>query len=266
MMRRERLTLICRLLLVFVLLLASVALTLPGQAPKQADVRIKPSQTTIDRSVGEDKEVKEIVNKYADRIRSEMRVVIGRASQNLEKGLGGGSLGAFVADVIKRRAEELSGRKIHLALQNAGGLRRSIPRGEITVGMIYELMPFENQIVVCDITGQQVLKLIERLVERASERSSDALSGAMIIACEGKVRRATVEGKPIDPQAIYTLATSDYLQQGGAGYTILTEARNVSASGLTIRQALLDYIRAERAAGRQIEARFGERFKIECQN
>lgn len=237
---------------------------LVGQTPRTADVRIKPSQTTIDRSIAEDKAVRELVSRYGDRLRKEMRTVIGRAAEDLDKGLGGGSLGAFVADVIRWRAEQLAGQPVHLALQNSGGLRRAIAKGPITVGTIFEVMPFENQIVLCDLPGELVSKLIERLVERATEQATDALSGATIIACEGKVRSALVGGAPIDPRKVYTLATSDFLQQGGASYDMLKECRRVTETGVTIRQALIDFIRAETAARRQIRASAADRFRINC--
>ena len=235
-----------------------------GQTPRTADVRIKPSQTTIDQSIAEDKAVKELVSRYGDRLRKEMRTVIGRAAEDLDKGLGGGSLGAFVADVIRRRAEQLAGRPVHLALQNSGGLRRSISRGPITMGTIFEVMPFENQIVLCDLPGETVSKLIERLVKRATDQTTDALSGATIVACEGKVRSALVDGAPIDPRKVYTLATSDFLQQGGASYEMLKECRRLTETGVTIRQALIDFIRAETRARREIRASAADRFRISC--
>lgn len=233
-------------------------------AQQQTDVRIKPSQTTIDKSITEDKEVKDLIEKYSDRMRSEMRAVIGRAAIDLDKGLGGGPLGAFVTDVMRVRAEQSTGKQVHLALQNSGGLRRSIARGDITVGTIFEVMPFENQIIICELTGEQLLRLVERIVERSSERSSDALSGAQITACQGKVRQVTVDGEPINPRATYRLATSDYLQQGGSGYEVLGEARNVTPTGITIRQALIDFIRAEHAAKRAIQNRAEGRFRVDC--
>lgn len=246
----------------------TLALLLPplwaGQVPHPVDVRIKPSQTTIDRSLAEDKEVREIVSRYGDRLRKDMRVVIGRAAEDLDKGLGGGSLGAFVADVIRWRAEQLAGRPVHLALQNSGGLRRPISRGAITVGTVFEVMPFENQIVLCDLPGEIVSKMIERLVERATDQTSDALSGAAIVVCEGKVRSVLVDGAPLDPRKIYTLATSDFLQQGGASYDMLKECRRLTETGVTIRQALIEFIRAETAARREIRASASDRFRIAC--
>jgi 2',3'-cyclic-nucleotide 2'-phosphodiesterase (5'-nucleotidase family) len=250
--------------LILVSLLGPVEAT--AQTPPRADVRIKPSQTTIDRSIPEDKQVRDIISRYGERLRKEMRTVIGRAAEDLDKGLGGGSLGAFVADVIRQRAEQTAGRPVHLALQNSGGLRRAISKGEITVGTIFEVMPFENQIVLCDLPGDIVLRLIERLVERATDQTSDALSGATIVACEGKVKTALVEGRPIDPRRVYTLATSDFIQQGGASYDMLRECRRLTETGVTIRQALIDFIRAETAARREIRASASDRFRRECQN
>ncbi|MCS6817989.1 MAG: 5'-nucleotidase C-terminal domain-containing protein [Blastocatellia bacterium] len=232
--------------------------------PPTADIRIKPAPIRVDASAGEDKTVKDLVARYGERLRAEMRTVIGRADQDLIKGLGGGSLGAFVADVIRRTAEQITGEPIHAALQNSGGLRRPIPRGKITLGTIYEVMPFENQIVVLEISGETLLALIRHLVARGNERVTDALSGVHIVACRGELKTASVDGRPIEPHAIYRLATSDYLHQGGGGYAMLATARTVIPTGMTIRDALINFIRHEAASGRAIAASAEERFRVEC--
>jgi len=249
------------------LLLLSGGQSVFAQEPQTlptADIRIKPAPIRVDASAGEDKMVKELVARYGERLRAEMRTVIGRADQDLIKGLGGGSLGALVADVIRHTAEQITGEPVHVALQNSGGLRRPIARGKITLGMIYEVMPFENQIVVLEISGETLLAIIRHLVARGNERITDALSGVQIVACRGELKSALVNGRSIEPHAIYRLATSDYLHQGGSGYTMLAAARTAIPTGVTIRDALLTFIRREAAAGRAIVAPTDERFRIEC--
>ncbi len=247
-----------------VLMSGSHPLAQAPQAPPTADIRIKPAQIRVDASVGEDKAVRELVARYGERLRAEMRTVIGRAGQDLVKGLGGGSLGAFVADVIRRTAEQSTGEPVHAALQNSGGLRRPIARGKITLGTIYEVMPFENQIVVLEISGETLLALLRHLVARGNEQVTDAISGIHIVACRGELRAASLDGRPIDPHAVYRLATSDYLYQGGAGYAMLATARRVIPTGVTIRDALIAFIRSEQAAGREITASATDRFRLEC--
>jgi 2',3'-cyclic-nucleotide 2'-phosphodiesterase (5'-nucleotidase family) len=240
---------------------------LPAQtphAPPTTDIRVRSAPIRVDASAGEDRAVKELVAHYGERLRAEMRTVIGRAGHDLVKGLGGGSLGAFVADVIRHTAEQLTKEPVHAALQNSGGLRRSIARGKITLGTIYEVMPFENEIVVLEISGETLLQLIRHLVARSTDRVTDALSGVEIVACRGELRTALLDGRPIDLQASYRLATSDYLHQGGSGYTMLAAARRVIPTGMTVREALIAFIRSQQAAGREITASAHNRFRIEC--
>jgi len=233
-------------------------------APPTADIRITPAPIRVDASAGEDKAVKELVARYGERLRAQMRTVIGRAGHDLDKGPGGGTLGAFVAEVIRRAAEQITGEPVHAALQNAGGLRRPIARGKITLGTIYEVMPFENQIVVLEISGETLLAVVRHLVARGSEKITDALVGVQIVACRDELRTALVNGRPIEPQAIYRLATSDYLHQGGSGYAMLATARAVIPTGMTIRDALIAFIRAETAAGRAIVAPTETSFRFDC--
>jgi 2',3'-cyclic-nucleotide 2'-phosphodiesterase (5'-nucleotidase family) len=78
------------------------------------------------------------------------------------------------------------------------------------------------------------------------------------------VRQVTVDGDPINPRATYRLATSDFVQQGGSGFEVLAEARNITPTGITIRQALIEFIRAEHVAKRAIQNRAEGRFRVDC--
>ena len=104
-----------------------------------------------------------LIEPYQTSLKKEMNEVIGEASMNLVKKQPEGTLGNFVADLTLKTA--LSFDFVDLpqnntfCLLNHGGLRAPLSKGEITVGNVYELMPFDNEIVVVELSGQKVLEL-----------------------------------------------------------------------------------------------------------
>jgi 2',3'-cyclic-nucleotide 2'-phosphodiesterase (5'-nucleotidase family) len=148
---------------------------------------------------------------------------------------------------------------------NSGGIRKSeIAAGDLRASDIFELLPFENALVAVDVTGIQLAALL-KIVTR------DAQSGARIqFRYDDRDRRELISGKlidetgkevEIDPNKIYTIVTLDYLLrlQSGA-YAILQEAKNRTALNVTLRDAVMNYVKSETAAGRPIRAVADNRF------
>lgn len=238
-----------------------------GAAPS-TDVRERAaSDNLIDASIPEDPELKKIIAPYKNRV-DELSVPIGKLASDLKKdGIGGGSLGNFVADALRSVGEKRLGRPVAMAVINTSGLRKNwITAGGLSASDIYELLPFENALVALDLTGEQLLKFMRVNVERRN-----AQSGARIIYHNNpeKKRNEMVSlkligaggEKEIDEKATYTIVTIDYLVKRGGEYSILKEATNVRPLNITMRDAMLEYIRSETAAGRSIKANLDGRFK-----
>ena len=181
--------------------------------------------------------------------------------------MGAGSLGNFVTDGLRAQASQKLGKPVVLVITNNGGLRKNaISEGDLRLRDIFELLPFENALVAFDLTGAQVLDLLRVVVSRG-----DAQSGARIkyrINSEKKpeleTARFLIDGgeKGIDPAAIYTVISIDYLLNvtGGDYAAVLREAKNIRPLGLTMRDAITDYVKAETAAGREIKSTLDGRF------
>jgi 2',3'-cyclic-nucleotide 2'-phosphodiesterase (5'-nucleotidase family) len=192
--------------------------------------------------------------------------VIGRLEGNLSKtGVGGGSLGYFVTNGIRAQAEAKLGKPVTLAVMNVGGLRKNeISAGELKASDIFELLPFENALVALELTGTQLAQLLQ-VVPR------DAQAGARIEFkwndrnraefISGKLVDASGKEQDVDPQKIYTVVTIDYLLQvGGGPYAILKEAKSTTPLNVTLRDAILNYVKSETAAGRPIRSVVDNRF------
>jgi 2',3'-cyclic-nucleotide 2'-phosphodiesterase (5'-nucleotidase family) len=231
----------------------------------RASTRVR--ETVIDASIPVDPATEKVLEPYTAKVRA-LNVVIGNLEGELKKGgVGASSLGNFVTDGMMAKAKARPGKPAVLAITNAGGLRKStIAAGELRASDIFELLPFENALIEIDLTGAQVKKLLQNLTG-----ARDAQSGARIEYrwnaenrpefVNVKLVDASGHEQEIDPKGTYTIVTIDYLLKLASGnYAILQEGTNVTPLGVTIRDAILDYVKSETASGRPIRARLDERF------
>lgn len=223
------------------------------------------ARSVIDSSLPNDPAVEKLIAPYSVKVR-DLNTVIARLEGDLKKsGVGSGPLGNFVSDGMRARAKAKLGKPVVLAVMNSGGLRKNdIAAGALRATDIWELLPFENALVAIDLNGAQLLKLFQ-IVPR------DAQSGARIhFKWNDQNRAEFISGKlidengkeqDVDPDQIYTIVTIDYLVQLGSGsYAILQEAKSVTPLDMTLRDAILDYVKAETMAGRPIRATSDDRF------
>jgi len=236
-------------------------------APTRADIHATVTETQVDSNLPDDSRIDQMLKVYSPKVRA-LDEVIGKLNGDLMKGgIGAGSLGNFVADGIRSEASRKLGKPVLLAVTNGGGLRKSvIPEGDLRLRDIFELLPFENALVTFDLTGAQVLDLL-----RVNLLHRDAQSGARIKYRINSNKQPELESaqllidgveKEIDPAATYTVISIDYLLNVTAGdyAAVLKQARNTRPLGLTIRDAMTNYVKAETAAGREIKSTLDGRF------
>jgi len=234
------------------------------------------TETQIDATIADDPAVDQMLSAYSPKVR-EVEKVIGNLSGELRKGgVGAGSLGNFVTDGILFEARQKLGNSVVLAVTNAGGLRKtSIAEGVLRESDIWELLPFENALVEFDLTGAQVLSLLKQVVSHR-----DAQAGARIKYVNDadnrpqlQTARLLIDGKEqdIDAKAVYRVICIDYLWKRTANvasdtegnYSVLGQAQKIEPVGLTIRDAMIDYVKKETAAGREIKPNLDGRFSTD---
>lgn len=120
-----------------------------------------------------------------------------------------------------------------IALTNGGGIRATIEKGDITKGDVINVLPFGNYIVTKQVKGQDIIDALNfgmdfgaggfphfaGMTVEAKKVETTAEDGTT--KTKGQVLSILVDGKPIDPNATYTLATNDFMASGGDGYTML---------------------------------------------
>ena len=155
-----------------------------------------------------------------------------------------------------------------IALLGGGGIRVSIPAGDVTMKNMYEVFPFGNEICVVQATGQQILDALEwgaaavpgenggfmqvsglsyEIHTYIDSTCTKDVNGMFTgVAGERRVKNVKVNGTPIDPDALYNVAGNDYwFLNGGDGQTAFNGAERVDAGGMLDVQVLVDYLTRE---------------------
>ena len=212
------------------------------KSPALQPVACKQYEMTASQVPQIDSTIYRMTDPYRQQLVSEMSEVIINSSMPLDKGLPESKLGNYVADVCLA-AGNTAAKQLHLnqadfIVLNIGGLRKSLPKGEITVGDYYEVMPFENQLVILELKGSQVGELLDFIATRG---------GTPVAGVSFKIEKlkkvasnVVIKGLPLDTNAIYQVMTADYLANGGDQYTVFTKAQSRKETGLKIRDVLID--------------------------
>jgi 2',3'-cyclic-nucleotide 2'-phosphodiesterase (5'-nucleotidase family) len=156
---------------------------------------------------------------------------------------------------MRQQSAEATGKPVDVAFTNNGGLRADLPRGPLTRGDVLEVMPFDNAMVVLELSGAD----LQSTLDRSSEHGGDPFSGVTFRIENRKALDVRVNGEPLDLQRTYRLCTNDYIVDGGGKYEAIKRARNVNRTGVLIRDAILSHIIREADAGRVVDSTVGGR-------
>ena len=215
-------------------------------------------QYGIDSLVAVDSSVVKYYMPYKKKMEAEMNRVIGQAEQELTKpSVPETLLGNFFSEAML--AEGLKNDPaIQFTFSTKGGLRVTIPKGDITVSNIFELMPFENELVVLKLSGANVLKLIDFIIKKEGE----PVAGLRMKIKNKIAYDIIIAGQPFDVNKTYNLLTYDYLANGGDDLECLANPIERKNVGKKVRDALMDYIGDQTRNGKKINAQLDERIVI----
>jgi len=206
-----------------------------------------------------DEATAERLRPFVEETQKGLDVVVGSSRVELTRRGGTNSpLGNLVTESM--RAET----NADFAFVNQGGLRADIPAGEVTVGEVLRVMPFDNTLVVVQMPGRTIREIFERKSRRGS--SGIGFSGVQAVvdpdAPEGeRVRELLVAGAPIEPDRIYRVATTDYLMEGNSGLGFLAQIPPDQVEYLQTvdRVALTRYLEKSSPVAPHVDDRWRER-------
>jgi 2',3'-cyclic-nucleotide 2'-phosphodiesterase (5'-nucleotidase family) len=224
-------------LLVAILFAVSCNTTYKAESVHYSNYRIQ--QSTFSNAVTA------IMRPYADTVNTLMNVVIGYNEAQLEKKKPGNTLGYFITDSYLEMARQKIDRSIDAAFMNSGGIRLpDLPAGPITQGKLYELMPFDNLMVILKMKGS----LLKQYLDTLAATEGIIESGITMQVANKIPQQILVAGKPIDPDADYTIVHSDYV----ATNTELLKNIARKTTGYLLRDAIIDYVKYHNSQGKKI--------------
>lgn len=158
----------------------------------------------------------------------------------------------WACDALLDRARKYYDGRVDLAVVNIGGLRCEWPAGDITFRHVFELMPFDNELVIITLSGEDIYELAFNCVSQGGQGVS---KGFCVVGEEGQVADVTLHGQPIRHDATYYVATSDYLTGGADGLSALTRFSERVMTGKKIRDLYIEYIGENQVVEASIDGR-----------
>ena len=233
-----------------------VACSAPAKLIKEESSLIN---INVNDSLKEDALIKQLIEPYKQDLEKEMNEVLIISTSVFEKAQPEGALGNLVADIVFEMGNEhYRPADFHFAdfcLLNNGGLRVALPEGEITKGKIFELMPFENEIVIVTLSGEEVSNLFRYIIEV----NGQPISGLQLKNSNQPNFQALIKGVPFDKNKTYKIVTSDYLSAGNDKMEFFKSALKVEATNYKIRDAIIDYLTNEKNKGNTLKPHPGGR-------
>ena len=221
---------------------------------------IQSSKIAIDASVDSlaDKSYLAYLEPIKSNIDAEMDVVIGRSAQTMMSNAPESLLSNLSSDIYLSAASKILNEEVDIAIVNLGGIRTQVPEGDIAVRKIFELMPFENELVVLWLRGDKLFDLLQYFAQIGGQ----GVSGLKMTIENKKAVDISIGNKALDVTKLYSIATNDYLAGGNDKMVELAEAEKKQFLGVKIRDVLMDYIKNETKNGRMIQSKLDNRIKL----
>lgn len=198
--------------------------------------RLIPVDSRLDNRI--DKDFSALIDVYSATVTDKMSEVIGHSPRSIRKGSPESPLGNLTGDALVWMAEELYGVKADVGIYNSGGIRAEISAGDVTVGDVYAVYPFDNVLSLVTLKGRDLKKLFDYV---ASSGGLPINAGVKMVIQDGTVKSVTVGGKTVDDSKTYTVATIDYLVNLGR-YGLENAMTRRDAPDI-IRDNFVDYFR-----------------------
>lgn len=230
------------------------------QSPQYAVVNMTGQIVEMNKEQGTNAEMQELVDKYKVILDKEMKTVVGTSSEFMQKGRPESLLTNLTSDVMKEYGDKYFESGADVAIMNVNGHRATLPKGEITLGNLFEIYSFDNTITFLEVRGEDLSKIFDSYARIGGAAIS---SNARLIVNNKKIKSATLDGKPIDKNKTYNVVSIDYLADGNDNMDAFRNALSIHDTGVTLRDIIIDYVREQTAQGKMISSALDGRITIE---
>ena len=222
--------------------------------------KIEGKQISISDSLETNAEIEAFIKPFREHVSKDLDSVLCYAVDTYSKNDGklNTAIGNLMADAVYEESNPIfkkrTGFDIDLVLLNHGGIRSIITEGNVTTKTAFEIMPFENSVVVVKLNGQQVQELIDYL---KNAKRAHPISGLKLVLDKNyNTVSATVKGEPFDLNKSYFVATNDYLYEGGSNMDFFKTNDSLYDLNYKIRNVLIDYFTKKDTLSPVIDDRF----------
>lgn len=190
--------------------------------------------------------IEDFIKPYRENIDKDLSTVLAYAPETLDKsGEWQTTIGNLMADAAfdfgNRVFIKRENKKIDICLLNFGGIRSIIPKGNVTTRTAFEVMPFENSLIVTELKGEQILEIVNYII---SEKKAHPVSGLTFTIDKDNIAKDIyVQGKPLQNDRIYNVVTSDYLSNGGDNMNFFKKSLKNYELDYKIRNVMIDYFK-----------------------
>lgn len=186
---------------------------------------------------------------FKNKVDAEMNDLVCKSSMSFQKNQPEGELGNLIADIIKEEAirnyHGPDDYPISFSFFNNGGLRASLPEGDITVRNVFELLPFENEMAIVTLKGATLKQLLDYIAVKGGV----PVSGLSMKIKDSKAIEIFIAGEHFDESKTYKIVTNDYLANGGDNYEFMKDAVRKEFPGTKVRDAVLKNLREKNKKG-----------------
>jgi len=222
------------LLITCLLLILSCKTTFVATEVKTQNISV------IDSVVPLDSQVVRMYLPYKNILEKDMGRVISISEKEMIKEKPESGLTNLLADLLLKEGQ-LEAMRNHLQIKpeisffNYGSIRTGLAKGEITVGSIFELMPFENEMVFIELTGEQ----LQQFFDIVAGHGGESVSGVRFVISNDKAKNITISDEKIVSERKYWLVTNDYSANGGDGLEVFKQNSALITTGKKIRDIII---------------------------
>ncbi len=178
-----------------------------------------------------------------------LREVVAYAPVAIPKGRPESPLSNLTVDILMAQTAAATGRKVDAGIMNFGGIRLdAIPAGNVLLDDLVSMFPFKNHLCLVQLRGADLRKLFEQMAASGMQ----VVSGVRLVVADGRLESAEVGGAPLDDAREYGVATIDFLLDGGDDLFVARNATDLVITKIKVIDAIMNYVRAETAAGRPL--------------
>ncbi|MFD2909357.1 5'-nucleotidase C-terminal domain-containing protein [Flavobacterium ardleyense] len=197
---------------------------------------------------GDNDKIETYIAPYRENITKDLDNVLAFSPETLDKSKGkwqttiGNLLAKVVFDLGNPIFEKREQKRIDFCLLNHGGIRSIIPQGDVTTRTAFEVMPFENTLIVVGLTGKKVKEMADYFMK---ENKPHPLYGIEIHVDKNtlKVKKIEINGKEVEDDRLYYVATNDYLANGGDSMIFFRDSDIKFDLDYKLRNILIDYFK-----------------------